>query len=186
MKANVLPSRTRFSGSHSLRFSKKAAKRIIPLALAVYFVPVCFAVYAGLGLIDFARNKARKLSSLDRYFAGNGIFTWLLCPFNLLMDVLALPYWNKGVYQLADLPVSHQEEIKEMMEAAHRADLVGKLSSKLDEHKRGMIFFKWYGKNVQTSVDVPDPTATINISAPLGSPFSTRRLPPASISAPFG
>ena len=36
------------------------------------------------------------LRNLDRYFAGNGVFTWLLSPFNLLMDLLALPYWNKA------------------------------------------------------------------------------------------
>jgi aspartyl/asparaginyl beta-hydroxylase (cupin superfamily) len=146
----------RFSPALLLRTSKKVAKRIVPLALAVSFIPFYFAVYAGLGLLDFARNKGRKLSSFDRYFAGNGVFTWLLSPFNLLMDVLALPYWNKGVYQLSDLPAAYQAEVKAIIEVAHRRDLVGKLSSKLDEHQRGMIFFKWYGNNVQTSIDIPE------------------------------
>jgi hypothetical protein len=156
MMANTSTARARFSPSLLLRTSRRVAKRIVPLALAVYFVPFYFAVYVGFGLVDFARNKGRKLSSLDRYFAGNGIFTWLLSPFNLLMDVLTLPYMNKGIYQLSDLPASYQTEVKAIIEAAHGSDLVGKLSSKLDQHKRGMIFFKWYGKNVQTSVDIPE------------------------------
>ena len=102
--ANPSIPRTRLSPSLMLRTSKKVAKRVVPLALAAYFIPFYLAAYVGLGLLDFARNRGRKLSSLDRYFAGNGVFTWLLSPFNLLMDVLALPYWNKGVYQLSDLP----------------------------------------------------------------------------------
>ena len=72
------------------------------------------------------------------------------------MDLLALPYWNKGIYQLSDLPEPHQEEIKSLIETAHRSDLVEKLAAKLDVYKRGMIFFKWYGKNVPTSVDIPE------------------------------
>jgi aspartyl/asparaginyl beta-hydroxylase (cupin superfamily) len=145
-----------FARSPFLQISKRAAKRIVPLALAIYFIPVPFAIYVCLGLLDFLRNKRRTLSALDRYFAGNGFFTWLLSPFNLLMDLLALPYRNKGIYQLSDLPEPYQDEINAIIGAAHRSDLVGKLESKLGEKKRGMIFFKWYGKNVQTSVDVPD------------------------------
>lgn len=145
-----------FHRTRALRITKKAAKRIIPFALGVYFIPVAFAIYVGLGLVDFLRNRRRTLATLDRYFAGNGIFTWLLCPFNLLMDVLTLPYRNKGIYKLVDLPAPYQDEIKELMETAHQSNLVGKLEAKVGEKKRGMIFFKWYGKNVQTSVDVPE------------------------------
>jgi beta-hydroxylase len=156
MTAKVSIRRQQFSYAPLLRLSRRAAKRIVLVALAVYFIPFSFAVYVGFGLLDFARNRARKLSSLDRYFAGNGIGTWLLSPFNLLMDVLALPYWNKGIYRLTDLPGPHREEIETLIDSAHRNDLVGKLAAKMEEHKRGMIFFKWYGKNVQTSVDIPE------------------------------
>ncbi|HVS37228.1 MAG TPA: aspartyl/asparaginyl beta-hydroxylase domain-containing protein [Gemmataceae bacterium] len=139
-----------------LRYVKRAAKRVIPAALALYFVPLLFTFYVGCGLLDFVRNKRKTLRSLDRYFAGNGLCTWLLSPFNLLMDLLTLPYWNKGVYQLSDLPGPYQDEINSMIAATHRNDLVAKLQSKLGDAKRGMIFFKWYGINVKTSVDVPE------------------------------
>jgi beta-hydroxylase len=140
----------------SLRIVKKTAKRVIPLGLALYAMPITFAVFVGFGLLDFIRNKRRTLATLDRYFAGNGFFTWLLSPFNLLLDLLALPYRNKGVYQLADLPKPYRDEIAALIDAAHGSDLVGKLNSKLGENRRGMVFFKWYGKNVQSSVDVPE------------------------------
>jgi aspartyl/asparaginyl beta-hydroxylase (cupin superfamily) len=146
--------RSRWPGS--LRVTKKAAKRIVPAALAIYAIPTTFAVFFGFGLLDFVRNQRRTLSTFDRYFAGNGFFTWLLSPFNLLMDLLALPYRNKGIYKLKDLPKSYQDEITALIDAAHKSDLVEKLNAKLGEKKRGMIFFKWYGKNVQTSVEVPE------------------------------
>jgi len=153
---NITLSRVGFRRSPLFRVSTKAVKRIVPVALAIYFIPVIFGVYVAFGLLDFARNRRRTLSSLDRYFAGNGLFTWLLSPFNLLMDAISLPYRNKGIYQLSDLPKPHQDEINAMIDAAHRCDLVDKLKSKVDGNKRGMIFFKWYGKNVRTFIDVPD------------------------------
>jgi aspartyl/asparaginyl beta-hydroxylase (cupin superfamily) len=156
MTTNVLPARAGRTRSPFLQISKKAAKRIIPPALAIFFVPVPFAVYVGFGLLDFVRNKRRTLAALDRYFAGNGIFTWLLSPFNLLMDLLALPYRNKGIYRLSDLPGPYQDEINRIIDTARGSNLVGKLQAKLGGNKRGMIFFKWYGKNVHNSVDVPE------------------------------
>ncbi|MFL5242133.1 MAG: aspartyl/asparaginyl beta-hydroxylase domain-containing protein [Gemmataceae bacterium] len=156
MNGNLTAPGAKFIAFRPFRFVKRATKRLVPLVLAVYFVPVFFAVYVGLGLLDFVRNKRRTLATLDRYFAGNGFFTWMLSPFNLLMDVIALPYRNKGIYQLADLPDPYQDEIRMIVEAAHRNDLVGKLKAKMEGNKRGMIFFKWYGKDVETSVEVPE------------------------------
>jgi beta-hydroxylase len=152
----VSPARPRTPRTELLRFTKKSAKRIVPVALAMYAVPAAFAVFVAFGLLDLARNQRRTLATFDRYFAGNGFFTWLLSPFNLLMDLLTLPYPNKGIYKLTDLPKPYQDEITALIDAAHRNELVGKLNAKLGEKKRGMIFFKWYGKNVQTSVDVPE------------------------------
>ena len=43
-----------------------------------------------------------------------------------------------------------------MIEHAHRSNLVAKLESKLGDKKRGMIFFKWYGKNLPACIDVPE------------------------------
>ena len=146
------------------RLIKKVVKRLavlaifiaIPLALGVYVFPIAFGIYFVLGLIDVSRNSRRTLSTLDRYFFGNGFFTWLLAPFNLLLDLLCLPYRNKGVYELTDLPKRHQEEITALLEATYERDLLTQLESKMGDQKRVMIFFKWYGKNLQTSLDIPE------------------------------
>jgi beta-hydroxylase len=72
------------------------------------------------------------------------------------MDVLGLPYINKGVYKLADLPKPYQDEISALIAAAHKQDLVGQLQRQAEANPRSMFFFKWYGANVNTVVDVPE------------------------------
>ena len=139
-----------------LRPVKKLLKRVVPLALALYFIPVAFAVAVVIGLLDALRNRPWRLSTLDRYFAGNGVFTWLLSPFNLMLDLLSLPYINKGVYKLGDLPAGYQAEIQTLIDAAYKRDLVGLLAAKMGDKKRGMIFFQWYGKILNPSVAVPE------------------------------
>ena len=102
----------------STKYLKKALKRIVPGTLALYFFPFTLAFYLFCGLLEVSRNTRRTLSTIDRYFAGNGAFTWLLSPFNLLMDLLALPYWNKGIYKITDLPEAYQAEIRKIIAAA--------------------------------------------------------------------
>jgi beta-hydroxylase len=145
-----------FDGRKAIRIGKKALKRLVPLGLALYFLPKLVVFYACCGVLDVMRNRRRTPSTLYRYFAGNGLCTWLLSPFNLLMDLLSLPYRNRGVYKIGDLPATHQDEIRSIITAAHESQLVERLESKMEGQKRGMIFFKWYGKNIQTSVDVPE------------------------------
>jgi hypothetical protein len=74
--------------SQIVRIVKKTLKRVVAFALAIYFIPWVLLGYLVLGLIDVRRNTPRTWRTVDRYFAGNGVFTWLLSPFNLLMDVL--------------------------------------------------------------------------------------------------
>jgi Aspartyl/Asparaginyl beta-hydroxylase len=140
----------------TLKIAKKVLKRIVPIALTVIFIPKILAFYVCCGLADVLRNQHRTISTLNRYFTGNGICTWLLSPFNLVMDVFAFPFRNRGIYKLADLPPAYQDEINSIITAAHESRLIERLESKMEGQKRGMLFFKWYGKNVATSVEVPE------------------------------
>jgi len=125
------------------------------LAPFAYFFPKIALVYAICGAYDVTRNRPMSLETARRYFIGNGFGTWLLSPVNCLLDLLSLPYVNKGVYQLADLPASHQDEIKRLIEGANSADLVRQLEERSKENQRTMLFFRWYGMNINTSVNVP-------------------------------
>ena len=144
------------SRKQAVRLAIKVVKRVVPLTLMVVFLPWTLLVAVAVGLLDALRNRPVRVSTLDRYFFGNGVFTWLLAPFNLLMDLLCLPHRNRGIYRLDQLPAGHQAEIQELIDAAHRRDLVGQLAAKLGDKKRGMIFWQWYGKVLPTTVDVPE------------------------------
>jgi beta-hydroxylase len=120
-----------------------------------YFFPKIAIVYAICGAYDVSRNSDLGFTTLRRYFIGNGFPTWILSPFNTLLDLLSLPYVNKGVYQLEDLPPAYQDEVKRLIQAANDANLVGQLEEAAKEHPRTMVFFRWYGVNKQSFLDIP-------------------------------
>jgi aspartyl/asparaginyl beta-hydroxylase (cupin superfamily) len=125
------------------------------LAPFAYFFPKIALFYAICGAYDVGRNQGLNFSTLRRYFIGNGFLTWVLSPFNALLDLLSLPYINKGVYRMEDLPPAYQDEVKRLMQIAKEEDLVARLEERAKEFPRTMIFFRWYGVNVQTFLDVP-------------------------------
>src|SRR5208282_6747156 len=117
--------------SKVFRYTKKALKRIIPLGLMAYFIPKVLLVFVVCGILDVLRNRPLSWDTTGRYLFGNGVLTWILSPFNLLMDLISLPYWNKGIYKLTDLPKGYQTEIQTLIDAAHNRDLVSALESKM-------------------------------------------------------
>ena len=141
------------------RVQKLLLRRVLfPIAVFVpfgYFLPKLAIFYAACGLYDVTRNRPINLSLLQRYFLGNGFLTWVLSPINILLDLLSLPHVNKGVYQLTDLPPDYQAEVKRLIDTAERENLVAKLEERSKDNSRTMIFFKWYGVNVDTFLDIP-------------------------------
>ncbi|MCW3060903.1 MAG: hypothetical protein JWQ02_2724, partial [Capsulimonas sp.] len=75
-----------------IKFAIKAGKVLAGVA----------AVYTAAGAYDVLRNKPADKAVVKRYFTGNGILTWVLSPLNTLLDLLSLPYVNKGVWKLED------------------------------------------------------------------------------------
>jgi len=133
----------------------KLALQIGLLGLALYFIPRITLFYLACGLYDVTRNRNLNIGIVRQYFFGNGLFTWMLSPFNLLLDLLSLPNVNKGIYQLEDVPAQCRNEIKSVIETAYHENLIGKLEDRTQSQPRTMIFFKWYGYNVDTSISVP-------------------------------
>jgi len=128
---------------------------ICVLAPFAYFFPRLAIFYALCGAYDACRNRPVNAETLRRYFIGNGWGTWVLSPINILLDLLSLPYINKGVYRLADLPPAYQDEITRVIRAANDADLVRQLEERSKQNQRTMFFFRWYGANTNTSPNVP-------------------------------
>ena len=125
------------------------------LFLLSYFLPEVMLIYVICGVYDVSRNNKINGRLLYRYFFGNGVPTWALSPFNVLMDVIALPCINKKIYQLEDLPTDCQTEVKAILAAAKSEGIVEQLASRAEKEKRSMVFFKWYGKNIDTFLTVP-------------------------------
>jgi hypothetical protein len=141
------------------RICKFAVRRLIfplcVLAPIAYLFPKIALLYAICGAYDVSRNRPVTAETLRHYFIGNGFGTWLLSPLNCLLDLLSLPYVNQGVYRLTDLPQGHQDEINRLIRAASEADLVRQLEERSKENRRTMLFFRWYGKNTNASLQVP-------------------------------
>src|SRR5579872_2857468 len=80
------------------RIWKYALRRVLfpicVLAPIAYFFPKIMLFYAICGAYDVSRNRPVTAETLRRYFIGNGVGTWLVSPFNCLLDLLSLPYVN--------------------------------------------------------------------------------------------
>lgn len=171
------------SARRSLPLMRKCVM-YLPLPLVVgYFWPKFIAFYIVCGVLDVLRTRPWNRTTFLRYFMGRGFGTWLLAPFNLLMDVLTLPYRNKGVYKLEDLPPAYQAEIRTVIAAAEASKLHEQLESRMADTKLGMIFFKWYGRDQNASIDVPAFKAQFQYIRTIGvSVFNKRK----STSTHFG
>ena len=141
------------------RTIKKSIKYVAVTAAFVaiaYFVPIPLLILLLCGIYDVSRNRGLDASVFRQYFLKNGIGTWLASPMNILLDILALPYWNKGVYQIEDLPEAYQEEIRGLLKTADEGDLVGRLERHMGDSRRAMLFFKWYGRDQNAPIEMPE------------------------------
>jgi aspartyl/asparaginyl beta-hydroxylase (cupin superfamily) len=124
----------------------------VPVAVLAYFAPVLVAVFVIAGLIDVSRHKRWDLELLSRYFAGNGILTWLLAPLNILFDLVS--YSRPYRLRLEDFPEQERAEIEDVLNLfkTRREEIIADLRQRMAGKKRGMLFYKWYGKNVDGAV----------------------------------
>ncbi|UVK36898.1 aspartyl/asparaginyl beta-hydroxylase domain-containing protein [Mesorhizobium sp. AR10] len=117
------------------------------LTLGFYFIPIETAVFIVLGLIDVLRNDNKDWGLFRRYFLGNGLFTWLLSPFNLLVDLLS--YKNPGVWKLDQFPEDYQREVSEVLSVfkARKDEIIADIDANFGAGRRGMYVYQWYGKH---------------------------------------
>ncbi len=132
-----------FSKKTILNLANKGAKRIIPLTLALYFIPKITLVFIVIGFIDVSRNRPLSWKLLEQYFFVNGVLTWLIAPFNLIIDVISLPFRNHGIYTLDDLPPDYRAEIEDVIKTLkNNPKLMDDLGEIAKNEDRTMVFFK--------------------------------------------
>ncbi len=128
---------------------------IVSLLVLAYFIPRVILFFLLCGIYDVTRNEKLDFSKLVQFFLGNGLFTWFVSPLNLLMDILAIPYLNYGVYQLEDLPERHRAEITRIIAETKKMNLAATIAQAYEISHRTMFFFRWYGKELSVPVELP-------------------------------
>lgn len=139
-----------------MKMSTRTVRKLLVAAVVVigglYFIPFLTLFFVVTGFIDVMRNTRRDAMVFERYFLGNGIPTWLLSPFNLLVDLLS--YRNKGVYKLDDLPADWQREVNLVLDTfrARKDEIVGDIDQVFEAGRRGMYVYRWFGKDNDHSI----------------------------------
>lgn len=126
---------------------RKLAIAIPVLAVAFYFIPIITAVFLVCGFIDVMRNDRKDQRLFSLYFMGNGMFTWLLSPFNLLVDLIS--YRNHGVWKLEQLPPDCRREVEEVLGVfkERRNEIIADIDASFGAGRRGMYVYQWYGEH---------------------------------------
>lgn len=136
------------------RLAVPMAKVALILVVLAYALPKIALIYIACGLYDVLRNTERSPELFEKYFLGEGLPfwlpspVWLLSPLNTLLDLLSLPYRNRGIFTLNDLPMEHQEEIARLIRSTRSRDLIDQLQPVASAERRSMFFSKYYGINV--------------------------------------
>lgn len=138
-----------------MRTSTKIVNSCLAAGLLV-FAPKVALFYLLCGGYDIYRNTQLDKDMLKKYFAGSGVSSFLLSPFNVLMDVLSLPFGNKKVYQLEDLPEAHQQELSLLLDGCGTKTFYQEMEKQMKGVNRGMVFFQWYGQKVRSDkISIP-------------------------------
>lgn len=128
----------------------------VVLAPALYFIPGVTIFYLCCGALDIRRQKRVTFALFEKYFMGNGIFTWLLSPINLLADLVS--HTNKLIYRREDLPPEHRAEIETCISAfiANGDRIKQHVAKNFGGSRRCMLAFKWYGSTPSSDLRIPE------------------------------
>lgn len=138
------------------RIIKKVVKRAIVITIALFIYWPVVVVYLVASIYDVLRQKnPDKRFVFYQYFLVNGTLAFIFSPINLLVDILSLPFCNKQIYTLADLPKTHINEITRIINECPREYLRQAVNDMLLTQGRSMVLYKWYGFNVENRYLVP-------------------------------
>ena len=141
---------------------RQLAKRIrrwglfaVLLGAGAWLLPWGAAALLGCGLVDVLRHRRRSYELFEKYFAGNGLLTWMLSPVNLAADLLAGSM--RGVWRLEDLPAGHRAEVERCVAAfrAHEQAIKDHVARRMGERERVMLTFRWFDHVEPTELKIP-------------------------------
>jgi aspartyl/asparaginyl beta-hydroxylase (cupin superfamily) len=135
--------------------TRRIGTTAVVLAVGFYFVPLITLIFIACGVLDVSRHKKLSYEMLEKYFAGNGLFTWVLSPINLISDLFS--YRNLLVYKLSDLPPAHRQEVETVVrEFVNNGDAIKAYVAKsLAGKRRGMLTFQWLNAPQEIALKIP-------------------------------
>ncbi|MBE0440004.1 MAG: aspartyl/asparaginyl beta-hydroxylase domain-containing protein [Gammaproteobacteria bacterium] len=92
---------------------------------------------------------------------------------------------NKKIYQLSDLPEDYQAKVNQIIDITKRQKITEQLQDKIGNAERGMIFFKWYGQNSDTTLSVDDYHKPFNYIRTIGISIFNNKVSTAKHFGPF-
>ena len=146
--------------------TRSIRKKIVSLlwTLGVLLIIYCFPktvlgfliLVVVCGVYDFLRNGIYTAELAKKYFVGSGRNTWVLSPFNTFFDLVSGR--NRGVYQMNQLPEECQRDLQQVIDKAmsHKDEIIQYLDGRMAQNKRGMLFFQWYGRKIDTELDIKE------------------------------
>ena len=103
------------------------------------------------GLIDVSRHKTMKLKLIKEYFIGKGILTFIISPLNLFADLIS--HRNLHSFKIENFPDEFQNEINTVKKLFDQNKKKIEERFSKSEDNRTMLFYKWYGKNLDESIN---------------------------------
>ena len=122
------------------------------LVLGAIYVPWLVVASVLLGVIDLSAMRTLDWVDVRRYFF-RYFLTWWLAPINLLADLIT---WSRPkIIPFESLPTACQDEIKAVTEGFDHQAFIDQLAPKVKDKRKAMLFYKWYGRNIDTSIEIP-------------------------------
>jgi aspartyl/asparaginyl beta-hydroxylase (cupin superfamily) len=135
----------------NMKLVRRGARTLIILAVLFYFIPWIAAFFVLCGIVDLSRHRRFDTALISKYLTGNGLLTWLLSPVNLVFDLISKR--RPGVLRIEDFDPPAQAEIRELLAAfdTDKEAILADINASMGDSKRGMLFYKWYDQNLDTS-----------------------------------
>jgi beta-hydroxylase len=121
--------------------------------LGAIYVPWLVVAFVLFGIIDLSVMRTLDWANVRNYFFKSYGLTWWLAPLNLLADLVT---WSRPKFiSFENLPAECRNEISGVTEGFDHQEFIDKLALKVKDKPKAMLFYKWYGHNINTSIEMP-------------------------------
>lgn len=142
---------------YSMNFGKRlvlqTAVRLAVLLLLIIYLPWLAIVYFVSAIVDLGVMRSLDWEQVRDYLLSSYAPLWEMAPLNIAADLFT--GGRPKSVPFCDLPEECRAEITEVIGAIDHQELLNQLAPRVRDHAKAMIFFKWYGRNIDSFLKVP-------------------------------